>query len=105
MVKQYPKILFEEMIVLNRIIYPYNIEENTLTQYEAFERVRKHISITNFKSKIARTIWMRLEQLYKDKMPFCDMFFEFDALGSIWATSGVKDITPHIKLLKEVPRG
>ncbi len=90
---------FEEIIVLNRIIYPGHIIGNKLTQYEAFERVSKHLNINSFKSKTAQSVWSQLEQLYKDRMPFCDMYFEFGLLGDVWSTSGVNDITKHIEIL------
>ncbi len=92
-------MIFEEIIVLNRIIYPYNIVGNKLTQYEAFERVGKHLNINSFKTVHAKSVWSRLEQLHRDKMPFNDMFFEFGCLGDVWSTSGVNDITKHIEIL------
>ncbi len=91
---------FEEIVVLNRIIYPYNIQGNTMTQYEAFERVRKHLNSSHFRSAAAKRVWVQLERLYSAKMPFCDLFFEFGCLGDIWTTSGVKDISQHIAILK-----
>ncbi|WP_415405891.1 hypothetical protein ACLHDG_08990 [Sulfurovum sp. CS9] len=96
---------FEEIAVLNRIIYPYNIAGNSLTQYEAFERVQKHLDISSFKSKQAKSIWSQLERLYSAKMPFNDMFFEFGALGDVWSTSGVNDISKHIEILEGVKYG
>ncbi len=90
----------EEIVVLNRIIYPWHIQGNTLSQYEAFEKVKQHLNTSHFKTVHARTVWQRLEQLYKDKMPFDDRDFEFGCLGDVWATSGVKDISKHIELLK-----
>ena len=96
---------FEEIAVLNRIIFPYQIEGNNLTQYQAFEKVKQELNASHFRSPLARSIWQQLERLYAAHMPFCQEFFEFGCLGDLFTTSGVLDITPQIKLLKGAKYG
>ena len=91
---------YEEAVVLARIIYPFQILDNKYTQHEVFEKIAPHLRIQHFRSHAARVIWKKLHELYQARMPFCEAYFEQQHLIPLWMTSGVENISAHVKMIR-----